>query len=390
MKIAIFTDTFFPKTDGVVTSTINLIRQLQAQGHQVLVVAPRPKNLLTSRLEIPGVKIVWLRSLPTGFYPDLRMGLWSPHLSRHLKSFAMEIAHIMTPMPIGLMGMTYAKLQKVPIVMTFHTYYMDPQYLKIVKIDKAAQVISNFGWQSAKLFYNEADLIVAPSAFVAKDLYKWGFSEPIEVIPNGLSLNLAPASLKRVAQLQKNYGLAGKKVLLTVGRVSAEKNFDGLLRIFRAVVKIEPKAHLLIIGKGPALSAVRKMVKKMQLQSQVTLAGEIAHQRLLKDGYYQLGQIFVTASMSETQGLTALEAQLAQLPVIAYNSRGLAEVIGSAGILIEENDEVAFCRAIVDLLQHPQKVRQLRLAIPTNLARFDLKNTTNELLAQYQKLLKTH
>lgn len=388
MKIALFTDTFYPKTDGVVTSTISLARALTKAGHEVLIVAPRPANFLFTNFSISQVKILWLRSFPTGFYPDLRLAIWTPKFHHQLAKFKIDLAHVMTPMSIGLMGITYARLHKLPLVMTFHTYYMDPQYLRIIKIKKAAQRLSQWGWQSARLFYSKADCIIAPSKFVAKDLKHWQFKEPIITIPNGIELTTSALNSANILSLKKKYKIENKKVLLTVGRVSAEKNFDGLLRIFHQVYQAESSSHLLIIGKGPALLEIKHLAKKMHLDEAVTFLGEIPHQKLINKGYYHLGQLFITASMSETQGLTALEAQLHQLPVIAYNSRGLAEMIGQAGCLIKENDETSMAKMAISLLSDPKKIQKLQQFIPTNLANFEVGKTTDKIIKIYEKILK--
>ncbi|MBQ6438065.1 glycosyltransferase [bacterium] len=383
MNIALFADTFYPKSDGMSTSTQNLARTLAAQGHQVLVVAPKPKSFAQMDFTLPGVQILWLESIPAGFYPQLRLASWSPRLHAALNKFAPELVHVMSPMPVSLTGMSYAKLHRLPIVATFHTYFMDPTYLQVIKIDRASQLVEELGWDLARSFHARAQVTIAPSQFVADDLRARAFAEPIVTIPNGVTLECPRVSPDKIAALRERYHLGDAPVVVSVGRVSAEKNLDALVRVWQQVVARQPRAQLLIVGGGPALAHVKKLVADLGLTDKIMFTGDINHQRVIADGYYHVGQFFVTTSCSETQGMTSLEAQQCGLPVVAFAQKGLPFVVGEGGILQGDTDETKLAATIADLLSHPNKVDRLRAKIPANLRRFDLNETTRQTVAAY-------
>ncbi len=384
MRIALFSDTFYPKNDGMSTSTQHLAAHLAKLGHDVLIVAPRCRGGGCTKFSIPGVQIYWSRSIPAGFYPDLRLASWSPVLHRTLNQFDPQVIHAMSPMPISLTGIAYAKMNHLPVVMTFHTYFMDGEYLKVVHMDLGSKLMSDLGWDLAKTVHARADVTVAPTDFVAHDLQAHAFKEPIVVIPSGVEIHAPTVDVNAVEGLRRRWHLNGKRVLVSIGRVSVEKNIRGLLRVFATLLPQHPETHLVLIGDGPDLPAVKKFAAQKKLTNNVTFVGDVRHDQLFTAGYYQLGEFFVTASLSETQGMTSLEAQMCGLPVVDYKSKGLPFVVGDAGVLVSENDEMAMSAAIVDLLEHQEKLAALRARLTNNLARFDINCTTQKMVETYE------
>ena len=385
MRIALFSDTFYPKSDGMSTSTQNLAACLARQGHQVLIVAPKPGRAAPPDFSIPGCDIYWLSSIPSGVYPQLRLASWSPKLHRKLKEFNPEIVHAMAPMPVSLTGISYAYLHHLPVVMTFHTYFMEPEYLKVIKVQTASELIADLGWDLAKSVHARAQITIAPSDFVAQDLKSRHFKEPILTIPSGIDFDKIKINKEKIDKLSTKYELNGHPVVITVGRVSVEKNLRCLLRIFAQVVQKIPAARLVVVGGGPDLAAIKKYALSHHVDSQVVFTGDIPHDQIFAAGYYHLGQIFVTASTSETQGMTAVEAQACGLPVVAYHSKGLPFVVGDAGVLVAEHDEQAMSQALIDPLSHGNKLQHLKQLTQRNIQRFDLNNTTAQMVAAYQQ-----
>ena len=386
MRVVICADTFYPKLDGMSTSTQHLAAALAQQGHDVLVIAPKPNLTTTPDFYLAGVDIAWQNSIPAGFYPESRLASWSPTLLARLNDFHPQVVHAMAPLPLSVNGLAYARLRRLPVVMTFHTYFMDPEYLKVINVQKTSRIIEELGWDLAKTIYDRAHVIIAPTTFVAADLKARHFREPILTIPNGVVIRQPRPEAAKLAALRTRYQLEGKRVLLTAGRVSLEKNLDGLLNVFEQVSQKLPETCLLIIGDGPQLADLQKRVTaNAALQKRVIITGGIAHEQLLKDGYYFLGEIFVTASQTETQGMTCLEAQCAGLPVVAYQAKGLPFVIGQAGQLVAAGDEKAMAQVIINLLENPDQLQNLKAQLAANVARFDLEQTTRQVAAAYER-----
>ncbi len=379
MKIAIFTDTFTPHINGVVTHIITTAEAFLQKGHDVLIFTPKPVDIQP----YSHLPIVYLSSIPFFIYTDFRLSLpFSPTAFDEIKQFSPDIIHFHTPSALGSNAIFCAKKLGIPLVGSFHTYFMEPEYMRILGLHKI-HLDKNFfvqkaGWKFASLFYTQADHIVSPSNYTKEHLRENGINQPITVISNGVDL---------LAVHKKNIPYQDRKYFLYVGRVSREKNLDTLIRAFHLFSKKNSTIHLKIVGDGPALDEVKKLTRTLSLQKRIEFTGMISHEELIHSPLYNEALSFVTTSTSETQGISILEAMSYSLPIIAAKSRGLGELIKNNGILCPSDNERDFAQAFTTFASDEKK-QKLCSDISEKLVKKHSLSTTVEKLEELYRTMK--
>ncbi|NTU73805.1 glycosyltransferase, partial [Candidatus Roizmanbacteria bacterium] len=267
---------------------------------------------------------------------------------------------------------------------TFHTYFMESEYLRTVGLDKLkldnSKVISKGLWIYANMFYNQADLVISPSEFTKKDIIQNGIQPPVVVISNGIKLPLPKqTNTRKKFKLPKSY-------FVYVGRVSREKNLDILIEAFYQFSRENENTHLVIVGDGPAKRDVQKLIKQHRLGSRVHLLGMVPHEVLLNSNIYTEARAFATASTSETQGVSVLEAMSFGLPIIGVKARSLLELIKDNGISCEPNDIVGIARAMTLCVADEKQHEDMRRASLSLVRRHSLQQTVDQLEKVYLKV----
>lgn len=337
MRIAFFTDAFLPQTNGVVTHIINAANVL-AETNDVLIVAPKPKRITTNSLLSKKIKLLYIPSSPLQLYDHLRVTLpYDPLVINKVGKFNPDIVHFHTPFTVGLNGVAYAKTNGVPLVGTFHTYFMEPEYLKVLHFDKIglhkSKSVNFVLWSYSNFVYSKCDLVITPSKKTARDIKKHGITQPVEVISNGIDLQLfdqkiIPQKTKKSAKWRS------EPYFIYVGRISKEKSIDVILRAFKAAFDHDVVSpHLVIVGEGPILKHLVAESKSLNIAKRVHFLGAMSYDKLIESHIYQHACCFISASKSETQGITFLEAMAAGLPLIGVSAKAVPEVISNNGIL---------------------------------------------------------
>jgi glycosyltransferase involved in cell wall biosynthesis len=264
-----------------------------------------------------------------------------------------------------------------PFVFTYHTLY--DRYAHYVPLPRPMVARAAIRWSVA--FADTADLVLAPSDFVAQRLRGQGVGQPIEVLPTGVDLDrFRPGS--RAAARQALGLSADDRVLLYVGRLDREKNLEFLLGAVAAMAA--PRVRLLLVGRGTQTGALRRRAAALGLGDHVEFRGGSAPERL--PVHYRAADVFVFASTTETQGLAVLEAMASGLPVVAVRASGVEEVVveGVSGVLVPE-DRAAFAAAVRQVLADPDL--GAKLAIGGREAALPLSSTAlaNRLVAAYRR-----
>lgn len=349
MRIAIFTDLFLPHVDGVTNSLVHLISQYKKLGHEVLVVTPKMNT--SESISIDGVKIIFLPSISAVVYPEFMLGFFSSELFFFLKNFSPEIVHVIAPGPVGNIGLFYSKLANIKSVATFHGYFMEPEYLRIIGIKKrGVRIAQRVLWRLTKVFYDRANIVITPSKYVKKDLEAHNFIRPIKVIKNAVDFSGSTVNQLEKKLFLKKYKLEGKKVAIYIGRVSIEKNISLLISIVPELARRIPNFVLLIIGDGPDMKRLQAMVDDLKVRENVVFTGEIENSELITKGVFESAQVFVTASGSEVQPMSIIEAMTFGLPIVASKSKGLTEMVTNNGFLVEHNDTKQYIEKISSVL----------------------------------------
>lgn len=353
MNIAIFTDAFFPQINGVVTSIMSIAENMTDRGHSVVIVAPRYK--LMEDFDNPKIKVKRIASLPAGFYDDFR---WTSTFSytsyKFLRDEKIDIVHIMTPFFVSYLGIKNARMLDIPVVGTFHTFISNPAYYEHLFEGSPLKVSEDVAWNYCNLYYNAVDYVTAPTQEAVDIIRDNGCSVAIEAISNGIDLGIFDNS--RAKDFQEKYNLSNE-VVLYVGRIAQEKNITMLIDAFLEVRRNRPSAQLLIVGDGPQREEYEGYVLDRAPKGSITFTGAISHDELVKSGVFGSVALFASASETETQGITILEAQANSIVCVGVNAGGVKDLIedGVNGYLTEPGDQNAFRDRIEQILENKDK-----------------------------------
>ncbi|HTY13208.1 MAG TPA: glycosyltransferase, partial [Candidatus Omnitrophota bacterium] len=308
MRIAFFCDSYKPYLSGVTNSVDLLADGLRALGDRVFIFAPRyPGHVDTDP------DVIRFPSLPTG-YPNFRLAL--PYVNRVPD---VDLIHSHSPFQAGLLARYLAGKRKLPFVYTFHTLFT--RYIHYARFfPEPLSKLSLIGY--AQQFCRRCDLIIAPSEMSRRVLRAWKIKNRIEVIPTGVDIAAVEGFSARARKsLREKHGIpADATVLLYVGRLAKEKNISFLLKAFRYLK--EKDLYLVLVGGGPLMDEVRRTASDNMI-----ITGEVGYPEVLS--YYFIGDIFVFASLTETQGLVLAEAKAAGLPTVASFAGGLVDTVRS-------------------------------------------------------------
>lgn len=329
MNIGIFTDTYYPEINGVANSTYELKKGLEQLGHSVFIFTV--SNPAAPPEGEEGVyRIV---SVPFPMLKERRIGcavskIWK----RRIRKLHLDIIHTQTEFTMGHLGRKMADWLGIPHVHTYHTIYED--YLSYLHMPDR-RYFRKMARRFSRICCNHADEIVVPTQKVRMLLDQYGVKKEVHVIPSGISLRkFSEPDWKHVEELKRQLGIpADTLVLLYVGRLSQEKNISELLRYLNKTQGQERMA-LLLVGDGPVRGELEQQAEELHMESQVIFAG-MAPSHQIAD-YYALGDIFVSGSTSETQGLTYIEALAAGLPILVRQDACLN------GVLRERENGVSY------------------------------------------------
>ncbi|PIN90079.1 hypothetical protein COU57_04600 [Candidatus Pacearchaeota archaeon CG10_big_fil_rev_8_21_14_0_10_32_14] len=346
MKIVIFSDVFTPLVNGITTFVKNYSMSLADNGHDVYIIAPRYKN--EKEFSYKNIKVIRVWALPFPVYPGFK--LTSPYnykIHKLIKEINPDIIHFQVAMPLGFQAILFSRIYKIPLIGTFHTFFTDKEYLKHVNLDY--RFVEDLAWGYNKLFYNRCDLITCPAISTKEELDKHNFNKKILSISNLINIDIF--SKHKSNDTIKKLNL-GDKSIIYFGRISREKNIEYLLNTFSLVLKNIPKAKFLIVGEGPQFEELKKKCVELKISDNVIFTGLVKHKDLFS--YIKGCGIFVTASTTETFGLTTIEAMTCGLPGIGLDATGTRDIIkdGVNGYLIKnKNDsEKEFASKIIKLL----------------------------------------
>jgi 1,2-diacylglycerol 3-alpha-glucosyltransferase len=390
MNIAFFTDTFMPKFDGVVTSILNTTGELIRRGHRVMIFAPK---IHRNQVEIireynPEIEVMLIPGVNALFYPEFKLTPPAvPWVVSRLKKFNADIIHFHTPFTMGMESIIASRLLKKPLVSTFHTYFCEPEYLKIVKLDWIPGLVK-FGWLYSNFFHDRCCVTLSPSHFSAGKLKSLKIKCPVEILSNGIPMqNPRELTMQEREELKKKYNLK-EHVILYVGRVSEEKCLDVLINAMTVVSGKRDDTTLLVVGDGPAAGKFRQMARDMKLDGCITFTGGIPHETLIKSGIFEISDFFVTASTSENQPMTIIEACMFGLPLVGVNAKGVPEMIRENGFIAEPGNFQEIARYMLQLLEDDKLRNQMSEKSRIMGASYDIRNTTEQLLEVYNNLLE--
>ena len=341
LKILITTDLYTVTTNGVVTSVQNLFEELTAKGHDVRILTI--SDSLHSHRE---GAVYYIRSVPLkGVYPDLRMPTSFRHkLIQEIIDWKPDVVHSQCEFFSYQFAARISKITGAPIVHTYHTLY--EQYMTSYLVpskrlgDYLVKVLS-------KRRLKRVSTLVAPTQKVENTLHGYGMNTPISVVPSGISLEQHFQRLPEAERIRRRreLGIGDEDlVLINLGRLGGEKNLGELLVFFAEARKKNEGLKVLIVGDGPARGDLQKQARELGVAEHVIFTGMVPPDQV--QNYYQLGDVFVSASTSETQGLTYIEAAANGLPLLCRQDDCLADVLEEGDNGYEYTSAEEFLNAI--------------------------------------------
>lgn len=346
MKILITTDLFTTATNGVVTSIRNLFDELKNRGHDVRILT-LSENMKSRK---DGV-VYYIRSIPIGIYPDLRMPTSYRHrLIKEVIDWKPDVIHSQCECFSMQFAKKVSEITGAPIVHTCHTMY--EQYIGyIIPGKKLGKWLVRY--LTLKCL-KHTKLVIVPTEKMKVVLEGYALDKPICVVPSGICLEQHKT---RLSQEQRNenrkaLGIADNQpVLINLGRLGTEKNLEELLNYFSVALNQNDTMVFLIVGDGPAKELLQKHTANLGISDHVIFTGMVAPTEVQK--YYQLGDLFVSASTSETQGLTYIEAAANGLPLLCRQDPCLEKVISQGENGYEYTCEQEFVDAVHAIIRNP-------------------------------------
>ena len=339
MRIAIFTDTYPPYINGVSTSCFNLANALKERGHDVLVVAPRPTDgrmeQIGNVLYIPGIDLKKM-------YGFRLTNIFANKPIKIIKKFNPDVIHNQTDFTIGVLARRCAKKLRVPIVYTYHTAYEDYTYYI------ARGIMDRFFKRIVRTYSrdlaNRMTEFITPSEKTKEYMRLVGSDTYINVIPTGIDFSIFKSDKidqEKTLEFKKEHNIKPTtKVFLLLGRLAKEKSMDVSLRGFAAYHYKHPEVDvkMIIVGNGPNREDLVLLSEELGISNIVDFIGEVSG--LEVPFYYNLADIYTSASITETQGLTFMEAMAAGRIVLARFDSNLTGTIinGKTGFFFTDDN----------------------------------------------------
>lgn len=379
MRVGIFAESYPPLINGVSTSIETLIGELERAGHTVCVFTSKYPDFKDDRPDVyryPSVNAV--------MEPDYVLPIpVSPRIRRIIPTLGLDIIHSHSPFLLGLVARRFARALGLPHVSTNHTLYTDyAHYIPLVPnaVTKRA-VVKWMRW-----YYNGCDHVLAPSRLTKQRLVEgYGVQTPVTVVPTGIPA--PPYVLARPADTRRELGLPpDARVLLYVGRLAPEKNLEVLLRAFVMIAAQTQNTYLVLAGSGKSAQAIRRLTVQLGIAPRVVFTGFLNRTRL--DPLYKASDLFLFASITETQGLAVGEALAAGTPAVVVNGGGAPEAIqdGVNGFIVE-NDPALLAESALRLLNDEALRQRLGVQARVWAAEMTPEKVFGRVITIYQELV---
>ncbi|MGX6978597.1 glycosyltransferase family 4 protein [Vagococcus elongatus] len=351
MRIGLFTDTYFPQVSGVATSIKTLKIELEKLGHEVIVFTttdPQAKDEDPTIVRLPSIPFISFKERRIMISGMADAYEWVKH--HHL-----DIIHTHTEFGVGWLGKYIGKKLNIPVVHTYHTMYEEYlHYIAKGKLIKPSHVK-----QATLAFSRGLSGIVCPSQRVVKKMKEYGVRAPLRVIPTGIEVS---KFYTREAQLPETNIREQLKIteddilLLSLSRISYEKNIQGIIKGLPKILEEMPGVTLMIVGNGPYKAALEELVAGLSLTHAVKFIGEVPNDQVRN--FYQTADFFVSASSSESQGLTFIEALATGTKVIAKENDYLKQLLSSDELGRTFREDQDFPEALIHFCSEQLPLRQ--------------------------------
>lgn len=382
LRIGYFTNYYHPVVNGVVRSVASFREILTKQGHDVFIFAQAasdyrdeepfifryPSLTIPTQTEIPAV-------IPVSAFVD-----------QLLPSLKLDVIHTHHPFLLGQAAATKAADLDVPLVFTFHTQYWEYTHYVPILQEAIQDFLKNAIHNWLRVFMRKCQHIVIPSESIKKILVRdYGLEDCYTVIPTGTDLK--PFLKANGRAVRQREGWKDDKVIVSIGRLAQEKNWDTLLRAAALVHKKHPDMRLVLIGDGPEKHSLEKLASELGIRERVTFTGKVPFGKI--PDYLKAADVFGFASVTETQGLVTIEAMAAGLPVVAVDGSGTHDIVdhGTDGFLVK-NSPKALAASLTKMLSDPERMKRFGAQALKKAKTFDIERLGKQMLKVYQQAIR--
>lgn len=327
MKIGIFTDAYEPHISGVTTSIKMLKTALEKMHHEVYIVTANLDN--NKFIYDKKNKIIYLSGIKTGIYETKLTGIYSKKAMKIIKEWNLDVIHSQTEFGVGYFSRIVAKKLSLPIVHTYHTLYED--YVHYVTHGHFDNFAKKLAIKITKYYCEKrCDELIVPTDKI-KDLFinKYNIIKQVNVIPTGIDIDkfkITPSMKKNIQTIKNKYKIKDTDFIIgSVGRIAPEKSFDKLLYNIKDMIKVNTNIKVLLVGGGPDLDNLKKLTKKLNLENYVIFTDKIDYD--LVPTYFNIFNVVVSFSKTETQGLTIIEGLAASKPTLCIEDDSFRAMI---------------------------------------------------------------
>lgn len=374
LKVAIFTDTYYPQVNGVAQTLKRLTDHLEDKQISYQLYSPENDDHSTT---YPNLQ--QFRSLPTFLYPECRTVITNPKkIEVSLKQFQPDIIHLATPYMMGLYGLFAAKKLNIPVVSSYHTNF--DQYLKYYH----ASLLAPFLWKYLKWFHQSTEKIFVPSMDTKRKLQTRGFYS-LELWGRGINCDIFQPYPNEKQALKQKYKIKEEYILLYVGRLAPEKDLVTLNNVIEQLPDhMSDSVHWLIVGDGPNKEMWEA---KAAEQENITVTGYIKGEDLAK--IYAGGDLFIFPSFTETFGNVVLESLACGTPAVVSNVGGVTEIVENEknGIICEKENVEQFTNAITELLSNSERREKMGINARDYALTQSWNNIFNQLVDDYKEVI---
>lgn len=392
MRIGLFTDQYYPFVSGVVTSIKMLYDGLTNLGHECYIVTSMAEDKIKDlEKQRKNVINIYGRPYPFKDLRDYRYTFSHRKYLKTIKNLNLDIIHVHTEYNISKLAILAHKKLHIPMVHTLHTLWSD--YFKYVSpfFDKHFHKLMEKYLR--KLFTGPVSknsiIDIVPTKKVYDQSLKYGLNSDIRIIPTGIDLdkfNPKHFTNQQINDLKNKLGIKPNQfVFLYIGRASKEKNIITLLNSYAKACKGNFDTVFVLVGGGPQLEELKEYCKELQIDNQVIFTNTIPREKL--PIYYQLGDIFVNASQSETQGLTYIEALGSSIPLLVQKDDCIKDVVENYynGIYFEGEDDLTL--KMKEILRAPETLKKIKSNTINSVFEYSKETYTLRVFALYEEAI---
>jgi len=381
MKIGMFINYYTPSKGGMETSVINLCRGLEKAGHQTFVFAPEYPNYIDKEKNIFRYKS--FRFNYEGYFYVLPLPFFSSGIKEIVKNLNLDIIHSHQPYSLGDEALKFSKKLNIPLVFTYHIKYEDyHHYVPFIPENISRKFIRKITTK----YSNQCGAIIAPSTAIKKLLIDHQIKAPISIIPSGIDIDNFAKDAGQREKIREKYQIKKDDVaLITACRLTEEKNVGFLARSFNKIKKSCGNAKFLIVGDGAARKELEQMAIEFGIKDSIIFTGLVNKEEIIN--LYQASDIFIFASLTETQGLVAVEAMAAGNPVVAVKASGIEDMIinGEDGFLTSESEE-EFSNSVIKIINDKNLREKMSARAKINSQRFSIEPWVEKVVELYKTI----